>query len=157
MFFWTKFDQKGEFQSETKTSEYHHWILDIWINLGTRFQLKLLNLIFWAKCAQKWYFRSETEISHLCGRPWSLLTILNFSARDRQTQRYFNISSSSSRRDNKITDVWTKSFIKYTENEWLLLSPNVTAKISVGFCLDTGKRFVFEVSFQSQEKEHGFF
>ena len=38
---------------------------------------------------------------HLCVRPWSLLTILNFSARGRQTQRHFNISSPSSRRDNK--------------------------------------------------------
>ena len=33
-------------------------------------------------------------------RPWSLLTILNFSTRGRQTQRYFNVSSPSSRRDN---------------------------------------------------------
>ena len=35
----------------------------------------------------------------------------------------------------------------------LLLSPTVTAKISVGCCLDTGKGFVFEVSFQSQERK----
>ena len=34
---------------------------------------------------------------------------------------------------------------------------NFYGKIWVGFCLNTGKRFVLEVSFQSQEKEHGFF
>ena len=30
-------------------------------------------------------------------------------------------------------------------------------KIWVGFCLNTGKRFFLEVSFQSQQKEHRFF
>ena len=53
--------------------------------------------------------------------------------------------------------MWTISFIKLTENEWLLLSPTFTAKFALVFCLNTGKRFVFENSFYSQEKEHVFF
>ena len=38
-----------------------HWILHIRISLGTKFQLKLTNLIFWTKFAQKGCFRSKTE------------------------------------------------------------------------------------------------
>ena len=34
---------------------------------------------------------------------------------------------------------------------------NFYGKIWVGFCLNTGKRFALEVSFYSQEKDHGFF
>ena len=34
-------------------SEHHHCILHIGISLGTKFQLKLTNLIFWTKFAQK--------------------------------------------------------------------------------------------------------
>ena len=34
---------------------------------------------------------------------------------------------------------------------------NFYRKILIGFCLNTGKRFVLKVSFQSQDKEHGFF
>ena len=46
--------------------------------VGTQFQLKLAILIFWTKFTQKGYFTLETEKSHLCERPWSLLTILNY-------------------------------------------------------------------------------
>ena len=34
---------------------------------------------------------------------------------------------------------------------------NFYGKTCVGFCLNKGKDFVLEVSFQSQEKEHGLF
>ena len=44
---------------------------------------------------------TETQKSRFCVRPWSLLAILNFSERGRQAQRYFNVSTLSSRRDNK--------------------------------------------------------
>ena len=46
-----------------KISEYHHWILHIRINVGSRFQLKITILIFWTKFAQKGYFhfQSKTE------------------------------------------------------------------------------------------------
>ena len=33
------------------------------------------------KFPQKEYFRTKIEKWHFCERPWSLLTILNFSAR----------------------------------------------------------------------------
>ena len=39
-------------------------------------------MIFGPKFAQNWYFRFKTEKSHFCVRPWSLLTILSFSARE---------------------------------------------------------------------------
>ena len=93
--------------------EHHHWILHIPICLGTKFQIKLTILIFWTKFVQKGYFRSEAEKSHLCLPPWSLFTILNFSARRPiQTQRDFNVSSPSSRRDNKIKLL--KSILTYS-------------------------------------------
>ena len=41
------------------------------------------------------------EKSHLWVRPSSLLTILTFPHGGRQTQRYFNVSPPSSRRNNK--------------------------------------------------------
>ena len=60
--------------------EHHYCILRIRINLGTKFQLKLTNLIFWTKFVQKGYFWCKTEKLHFCVRSWSLLTTLNFSA-----------------------------------------------------------------------------
>ena len=45
-------------------------------------------------------------------RPWSLLTILNFSERGRQAQWYFNVSTLSSRRDNKHNSILSNSDIK---------------------------------------------
>ena len=61
MIFWIKFAQKGEFRSEITKSEYHHWILHIWIRLGPKFQLKLTILTFWTKFVQKEYFQSKTN------------------------------------------------------------------------------------------------
>ena len=43
--------------------------------------------------------RPMQGVLHFNVRPWSLLTILNFSVRGQQTQRYFNVSSPSSRRE----------------------------------------------------------
>ena len=40
-----------------------HWILHVWINLGTKFQLKLTILIFWTKFFQKGYFWSKKKKS----------------------------------------------------------------------------------------------
>ena len=37
----------------SKKSQYHHWIVDIQISPGTKFQLKLVILIFWTKFAKK--------------------------------------------------------------------------------------------------------
>ena len=59
-----------------KKNEHHHLILHIQISLvGTKFQLKLTSLIFGPNLLKK-------DISSLKqkSRPWSLLTILNFSA-----------------------------------------------------------------------------
>ena len=39
----------------------HHWILHIWIILGTKFQPKLAVLIFWTKFDQEGIFQSKTE------------------------------------------------------------------------------------------------
>ena len=88
---------------------YHHWVSHIRINLGTEFQLKLTILILWTKFSQKGYFRSEMKKLNLCVRSWSLRAILNFSARGRQTQRYFDISSPSSRRDKYYIEQFTKT------------------------------------------------
>ena len=49
------------FPVENRKSEYHHWVLHIWIRLGAKFQLKLTILIFWTKFAQKRYSRSKRE------------------------------------------------------------------------------------------------
>ena len=111
MILWTKFSQKGCFRSKIK-KWYHHWGPHIRINLGTKFQLKLTILIFWTKFSQKRYFRLETEKSHLYVRPWLLRTILNLSARDRHTQRYFSISSPSSGRDKYYITVLFQQFTK---------------------------------------------
>ena len=57
--FFEQYLPKGEFWWETKASAYHHWILHIWISLGTKFQLKLPILSFWTRFAQKGYFQSK--------------------------------------------------------------------------------------------------
>ena len=38
----------------------------------------LFFIVFWTNLPEKGYFQPRTEKSHLCARPWSLLTILNF-------------------------------------------------------------------------------
>ena len=50
----------------------------------------------------KLVLQTGIQKSHFCVRPWSLLTILNFSNGGRQTQRCFNVSAPSSRRENKV-------------------------------------------------------
>ena len=72
------------------------------VKLSTKFQLKLTILIFWIKFAQKVYLRSKTEKFHFCVRSQSLLTIITFPRRGRQTQRHFNVPSPSSRIDNNM-------------------------------------------------------
>ena len=57
-------------------------------------------LLYQCVIACKIGLQTETQKLHFCLRPSSLLTILNFSERSRQTQRYFNVSTPSSRRDN---------------------------------------------------------
>ena len=99
-FFGPSLPKKGYLQSKTeKLNKHHHWILYVRIRLRTKFQLKLAILIFRPNLPNKGISGRKRK-NHMCVRPWSLLTILNFSARDRQTQRYFNVSSPSSRRDN---------------------------------------------------------
>ena len=46
---------------QNRKSEHHYSILDIRINLGTKFQLKLTVLICWTKFAPKGCFRSKIE------------------------------------------------------------------------------------------------
>ena len=83
-------------------SEHHHRILLIRISLGTNSALTdnfdlCCVFFFLTKFAQKGNFRSKTEKL----RSWLLLTILTFPHGGRQTQRYINVSSPSSRRDKK--------------------------------------------------------
>ena len=52
---------KRVFPVWNRKSEHRHWILHIWIRLGTKFQLKLTVFIFWIKFAQKGFFPSKTE------------------------------------------------------------------------------------------------
>ena len=79
LIFWTRFAKKVYLQPKKRKRWHHYWILHIRISRGTKFQLTIL--IFLTKFVQKEYFRLKTEESHLGVRPWSLLTILNFSAR----------------------------------------------------------------------------
>ena len=59
-------------------------------------------IVYCIRCvmACKIVLQTETQKLHFCVLPWSSLTILNFSERNRQTQRYFNVSTPSSCRDN---------------------------------------------------------
>ena len=79
--------------------------LYIRISLGTKFQFKQTILIYWTKYAKKGYFRSETEKSQSCVCSFVLTyyILLTFLHGGRQTQRYFNVSSPSIRRDKKDT------------------------------------------------------
>ena len=40
LIFWSKFARKGCFRSKTEISEYHHWLMRIWIGLVTEFHFK---------------------------------------------------------------------------------------------------------------------
>ena len=72
--------------------------MHIRISLGTKFQFKLISLIFLNKICLKRDFLVEKRKIALVRA--SLLLLINFSARCRQTQRYFNVSSSSHRDNN---------------------------------------------------------
>ena len=60
-FFCIKIYPKSLFPVENWESELHHWILHIWISVGTKFQLKQAILIFRTKFDQKGYFWSKLE------------------------------------------------------------------------------------------------
>ena len=53
MNFWTKLNQKENFQSKKEETENHNQILLIWISLGFKFQLQQTILIFWNKFPAK--------------------------------------------------------------------------------------------------------
>ena len=102
------------------------------IGLGTKFQLKLTILIFWTR---KW-------------RPWSSLTILNFSTRGQQTQRYliflllliaettifFIDNSSVFKADVPQTMLFSNYLIKF-----LILLKNIN--FTLGIFIDLSKEF----------------
>ena len=105
-FFRPNLPERG-FQSETKKSKHHHLMMHIWINLRTKFQLNL----------QLWCFEPNLPMVFLVKsrkialvRVFMFITILNFSARVRPTQRCFNVSSFSSRRDNETVTVTKRWF-----------------------------------------------
>ena len=50
-----------KYRVKNRKSEYHCWILHIWISQSTKSKLKLTILIFWIKFTHKFYFRSKTE------------------------------------------------------------------------------------------------
>ena len=60
LFFGPNFTKKV-FQIWNRNNWHRHWILDTRINLGTKFQLKLIILIFKTNFSQKGYFWSKTE------------------------------------------------------------------------------------------------
>ena len=49
------------FPIKNKKSEYHRWILHIWISLDTKFQIKQTISSFWTRFVQKGYFWSKTR------------------------------------------------------------------------------------------------
>ena len=68
---------KKVFLVENRKSEHHHGILHIWINLGIKFQLKLIILTFWTKLTQERYFQSKAEqaVQGLQGFAFCILSI----------------------------------------------------------------------------------
>ena len=87
LIFWTKFAQKRLPPVKNRKGEYCHWILHIWISLGTKFWLILAIVIFWTKFFQiGLYHRKQKNPIFLC--PWLSLTILNFLYKGWQTQQY---------------------------------------------------------------------
>ena len=56
---------KRVFKVKKRKIEHPHWILQVRIGPGSKFQFKLIILILWTKLAQKGYFRSKTEKSYL--------------------------------------------------------------------------------------------
>ena len=73
---------KTVFLVKNRKSEHRHWIPNIPIGLGTKFQLQLTILIFWAKFAKKGVSSLNWKFTSL------LLTILNFSARGPNDKQY---------------------------------------------------------------------
>ena len=66
LIFWTNLPKKSNSNRKQK-SEYHYWILHIWISLGTKCQLKLTISIFLTRFTQKGFFWSKTEkVNNTC-------------------------------------------------------------------------------------------
>ena len=78
----------------------HHWILHIRISLGAKFQLKLRILGVFTKNRKK-----NKNCTCECVHGLYLL-YETFSLVDRQTQRYFNVSSPYSRKDEKTPEAY---------------------------------------------------
>ena len=57
--FWTKICPKRVFLVENRKRQHHHWVVHVWLSLGSKFQLKLTTLIFWTKFAQTKVFSVE--------------------------------------------------------------------------------------------------
>ena len=115
MIFWTKFAQKGCYQSKIEKSEQRYWILYIRNSSGSKFQLKLTILIFWTKFVQKERFQYKTN---------KMNTTIEFCAFDRVslgTKFQFKL---------KILIFWTK-FAQKAEFQ----SKTEKVNITIEFCI----------------------
>ena len=99
MNFRTKFTQKRYYCQKRKkgTSPLNFAVR---ISLGTKVHLKLTILTFWTKFAQKGYFTVQNKKTKLLRASKFNLHDWTLAYGSRQTKRYFNASSSVSRRDN---------------------------------------------------------
>ena len=84
-------------QVKNRNCDYHHWILNIQISLGTKFQFKLTILIFLTKFALKGFFQSKMEnIGISVGIKFQLTPIILFFWTKFAQKGYFLIKNTKS-------------------------------------------------------------
>ena len=80
--FWIRFAQKEYFQSKPKKVNTTNEFCIFQLVSVPSFSLNWQFCSFEPNLTEKRYFRSKTEKLHFCMRPWSLLNISNFFARE---------------------------------------------------------------------------
>ena len=105
-FFFYQFYPRRVFPVENRKSEHHHWILHIWISLGTKFQLKLTILIFFWPIYLKREFpvkKGKITLVHASMVVTYYIKLFHIGS---NRQQYFNVSSPSSHSDKNKSE-WT--------------------------------------------------
>ena len=133
MILWTNFTQKGYFRSKIEKSEHCHWILNIWISLATKFQLRLMILIFWSNLPKNVFPKKKKQKNYL-GTKFQLKLKL-FSLDQSCPKRVFPVKNRKIEYHHWILYIGISLGTKFhfiSNKEFWILWPNLPKEVILG-------------------------
>ena len=111
---------KREILSETKNSEYNHWILHIRISLSTKFQFKQPILVFWPNLLKN-SISGRKQKNHTCTCIMVVIYHLNFSVRGRTDTAAFWCLFYFWLQSKKRKGIKVSHIVRYVQNDYFTI------------------------------------